>query len=58
LDSSSGVMKPKPLSLLNHLTVPVAIVASCGDVCAATEEIAMSNGYERWHCGAGLWRPA
>src|SRR5690242_11831328 len=26
LPPSSGVMKPKPLSALNHLTVPVAIV--------------------------------
>src|SRR5208282_2785100 len=26
LDSSSGVMKPKPLSSLNHFTVPVAMV--------------------------------
>src|SRR4051794_28853797 len=28
LPGSSGVMKPKPLSSLNHLTVPVASLAS------------------------------
>src|SRR5699024_3528377 len=27
-EPSSGAMKPKPLSALNHFTVPVAIVAS------------------------------
>src|SRR3954469_22141141 len=33
---SSGVMKPKPLSSLNHLTVPVAILSRSSDVpCAA-----------------------
>jgi hypothetical protein len=46
------VMKPKPLSSLNHLTVPVAIVSSGVDR-AADAEIAMGKGYERWHSGAG-----
>jgi hypothetical protein len=45
-------MKPKPLSSLNHLTVPVAIVSSGVDR-AANAEIAVSKGYERWHCVAG-----
>src|SRR5579884_258645 len=30
---SSGVMKPKPLSSLNHFTVPVAITSPCTPAC-------------------------
>jgi hypothetical protein len=36
-------MNPKPLSSLNHLTVPVAIVLSPALTCAANAEIAMSK---------------
>jgi hypothetical protein len=35
LEPSSGVMKPKPLSSLNHLTVPVAMLFLHGVVCTA-----------------------
>src|SRR4051812_44888806 len=34
LEPSSGVMKPKPLSSLNHLTVPVAMLCSSTASCA------------------------
>src|SRR5664280_3199941 len=52
LDWSSGVMNPNPLSSLNHFTVPVAIVF-LRRLRAANAEIAMSKGYERWHCCVG-----
>src|ERR671930_536587 len=44
LPPSSGVMKPKPFSSLNHFTVPVAIAgSSTGVLCAADAEDAASN---------------
>src|SRR5881392_1514258 len=50
LPPSSGVMKPKPLSLLNHLTVPVAILPSTGVRCCVR-----GGGYLRaTDCGAAL----
>src|SRR4051794_37431035 len=53
LPPSSGVMKPKPLSLLNHLTVPVAMDPPrflCCFAAAAPREL-------RLRCGtAGLIR--
>jgi hypothetical protein len=32
LDPSEGAMKPKPLSSLNHFTVPVAITVISGEI--------------------------
>src|SRR5438045_618832 len=50
LDWSSGVMNPKPLSSLNHLTVPVGISTSPALSRAANAEIARGKGYDRQHC--------
>src|SRR5690349_7019337 len=52
-DASSGVMKPKPFSSLNHLTVPVAIVLLWSLVLRPCGSF-YSKGYERWHCCVGL----
>src|SRR3954470_1232924 len=50
LPGSSGVMKPKPLSSLNHLTVPVAISGSLlGIRCCDTGGCSEGNDSERWH---------
>jgi len=46
------VMKPKPLSSLNHLTVPVATVFPPASIVLRTRRL-LSKGYERWHCGVG-----
>ena len=46
---SSGVMKPYPFSSLNHLTVPVAIVAPPGVMCGRRGRVLRGNYYERWH---------
>src|SRR3954469_18347752 len=51
LPPSSGVMKPKPLSSLNHLTMPVAMMLnkpSTGSCCAARGGLPEGND-----CGAG-----
>src|SRR5208283_5204211 len=45
-------MKPNPLSSLNHLTVPVAIVFPPALIVLRTRRL-LSKGYERWHCDAG-----
>src|SRR6202035_1831297 len=45
-------MKPKPLSSLNHLTVPVAM-SSLPGLCAAKRGRCISNSYERGHCYVG-----
>src|SRR5690349_8630066 len=47
LPDSSGVMKPKPLSSLNHLTVPVAISRSLLGVLGA----AIAEGAQRQRLG-------
>src|ERR1700754_106269 len=46
-DWSSGVMKPKPLSSLNHFTVPVAIDASSVVMCEAYAEARVGDDYGR-----------
>src|ERR1035437_100415 len=52
LDSSSGVMNPNPLSSLNHLTVPVAIVF-LRRWCVLRTRRCCEQGYERWHYDVG-----
>src|ERR1035438_1018827 len=52
LDWSSGVMNPKPLSSLNHFTVPVAILFPPALIVLRTRRL-LSKGYERWHCDVG-----
>src|SRR5687767_14415214 len=48
---SSGVMNPKPLSSLNHLTVPVAISVPSREVCVRRNAGgAEATTTERWHC--------
>src|SRR4051794_12805852 len=47
---SSGVMKPKPFSSLNHLTVPVAIMRSSVVLVLRNAEDAEGNDCDRWHC--------
>src|SRR5687768_11923513 len=47
LPGSSGVMKPKPFSSLNHFTVPVAISMFLpGGLCGRSVGGAKSNNYE------------
>src|SRR4051794_14283775 len=47
---SSGVMKPKPFSSLNHFTVPVAILSS-REVCAGeAREVRRATTTKRGHC--------
>src|SRR5829696_8799834 len=41
---SSGVMKPKPFSSLNHFTVPVAMVLSSGVVGCETRRMLGNDG--------------
>src|ERR1700732_235132 len=45
-------MNPKPLSSLNHLTVPVAIVFPPALIVLRTRRL-LGNSYERWHCVVG-----
>src|SRR5947209_6746371 len=45
-------MKPKPLSSLNHFTVPLAIAFPPALVVLRTRRL-LSKGYERWHCDVG-----
>src|SRR5215213_6081559 len=48
---SSGVMKPKPFSSLNHFTVPVAIGVPSREVCAGeAREVRRATTTRRWHC--------
>src|SRR4051794_31097447 len=56
--SSSGVMKPKPLSSLNHFTVPVAIlICSCVTECCERGDAGETTaGAEHWRF-AGWYRP-
>src|SRR5437879_9730113 len=50
-------MKPKPLSSLNHLTVPVAIAFPPASIVLRTRRL-LSKGYDRWHCDVGrITRP-
>jgi hypothetical protein len=44
LDPSEGAMKPKPLSSLNHLTVPVAITVISGEI----ERVFVQGNVERF----------
>src|SRR3954466_777919 len=55
LPGSSGVMKPKPLSSLNHLTVPVAILIPSWDLRAAIAGGAGRQRRGRWHSFAGAF---
>src|SRR5947209_1345938 len=57
LDWSSGVMNPKPLSSLNHLTVPVAIVFLRLVCVLRTLRLPKSKSYERWHWVSRAKRP-
>src|ERR1039458_1250130 len=45
-------MNPKPLSSLNHFTIPVAIVFPPALIVLRTRRL-LSKGYERWHCDVG-----
>jgi hypothetical protein len=46
---SSGVMKPKPLSALNHLTVPVGILPP--RLCAGLRGgCSLNSDYANLHC--------
>src|SRR4051812_18361476 len=56
LPLSSGVMKPKPLSSLNHLTVPVAMSFLHGSV-PANAEAAKATTAGAEHCVAGRGAP-
>src|SRR5437764_4584407 len=57
LDWSSGVMKPKPLSSLNHLTVPVAIAFPPASIVLRARRL-RGKSYDRWHCDVGrITRP-
>src|SRR6185437_5251350 len=57
LDWSSGVMKPKPLSSLNHLTVPVAIAFPPASLVLRARRL-RGKSYDRWHCDVGrITRP-
>src|SRR5256885_6376659 len=48
---SSGVMKPKPFSSLNHLTVPVAMYFLHGDSsCCVCRGSYLATVCERLHC--------
>src|SRR3954468_19029842 len=48
---SSGVMKPKPFSSLNHLTVPVAMYFLHGDSsCCVCRGSYIATVCERLHC--------
>src|SRR2546423_12669162 len=50
-------MKPKPLSSLNHLTVPVAIAFPPASIVLRTRRL-LSKSYDRWHCDVGrITRP-
>src|SRR6185437_2881912 len=48
LPGSSGVTKPKPLSSLNHFTVPVAMCSS-GECAAYAEDAVRATTYGRLH---------
>src|SRR5437763_6073803 len=50
---SSGVMKPKPFSSLNHLTVPVAMHSSTAVSCCVCRGSYLATVCERLHCFAG-----
>src|SRR5438552_12622731 len=45
-------MKPNPLSSLNHLTVPVAIVFPPASIVLRTRRL-LSKSYDRWHRDVG-----
>src|ERR1700730_13929190 len=50
-------MKPNPLSSLNHLTVPIAIVFPPALIVLRTRRL-LSKGYDRWHRDVGrITRP-
>src|SRR3954464_13890994 len=48
---SSGVMKPKPLSSLNHFTVPCGMAVFPPLVLSYAEVRCERNDCERWHKG-------
>src|SRR3954463_61138 len=50
LPDSSGVMKPKPLSLLNHLTVPVGMAIPPVWCCDARRMLVQPLTANREHC--------
>src|SRR5437660_856681 len=45
-------MKPNPLSSLNHLTVPVAIMFPPASIVLRTRRL-LSKSYDRWHRDVG-----
>src|SRR5436305_13663063 len=50
-------MKPKPLSSLNHLTVPVAIAFPPASIVLRARRL-RGKSYDRWHCDVGrITRP-